>query len=195
MSVTQAALAVVGAVIGSSFISILVFYLIIRYRRRKRAARDSDSLRGDISYPKADSLTTSNANASIYFPPDVKIQPAPRFGYATSVYDNEPAPAPASTGVGTGTGMSGRQPGFSASPYVVGNLQRSASYSAFPRSRDGGALEKVDEEEVGRVSGELKTWLRSTTTVSPFGSMENTDGAKGSNWPFDKDGARRTMTT
>ncbi|KAJ3949853.1 uncharacterized protein N0V96_000986 [Colletotrichum fioriniae] len=73
VSVTQAALAVVGAIIGSSLLTILGFYIFTRYRRNKRKDQTARELRREISYPKQNTLMTTNALAmNNGYPQDVK---------------------------------------------------------------------------------------------------------------------------
>ncbi|KAI8166509.1 hypothetical protein K4K50_008449 [Colletotrichum sp. SAR 10_71] len=73
VSVTQAALAVVGAIIGSSLLTILGFYIWTRYRRGKRKEAKERELRREISYPKQNTLMTTNALAANNgYPPDLK---------------------------------------------------------------------------------------------------------------------------
>ena len=60
VSVTQAALAIVGAIIGSSLLTIVGFTLVLRYRRiKRRKSRLEASSRDNISYPAL--AQTSNA--------------------------------------------------------------------------------------------------------------------------------------
>jgi hypothetical protein len=190
VSVTQAAFAIIGAIVGSSMLSVLIFYLCIRYRRSRK--RGGIPIRREISYPKQETLVTSNASAT---------------GYPNDVKDPIPTPGSAFTGVGYATSVYGdtvpervpdrKQSGFSVSEYVRDappskTSSNSNSYSVFPKSREGsggaGALEKVDEEEANVVSGELNSWLRSTQTVSPFGSLVDDPAPRksGLNWPFEK---------
>ncbi|KAK3344165.1 hypothetical protein B0T25DRAFT_573124 [Lasiosphaeria hispida] len=65
LSVTQTALAVVGGIIGSSLLTVVAFFLILRYRR-SRQRRRSAHMRGasraaNISYPE---LKGSSSNAA-----------------------------------------------------------------------------------------------------------------------------------
>lgn len=59
LSVTQTALAVVGGIIGSSLITVAAFFLILRYRRKKRAGANSRGAK--IGYPD---LKGSSSNAT-----------------------------------------------------------------------------------------------------------------------------------
>lgn len=177
MSVTQAALAIVGAIIGSSALSVLTFYLIIRYRRQRSQEREAE-FRREISYPKTEAAMSDSSSV---YQADATNPRTPPVGYATST----PAPKPTQA--------------FEASPHVqnlASREQRQSNYSVFPRPREesgSGALEKVDEEEARKVSGELMGWLRSTRTISPFGNVvDNPDEARGPNWPFDKNGPAKS---
>ncbi|GJD04739.1 hypothetical protein ColKHC_13564 [Colletotrichum higginsianum] len=82
VSVTQAALAVVGAIIGSSLLTILGFYLFTRYRRNKRRDQAATAAaRGfgrEISYPRQDTLVTTNGLALLNgYSQDVKRSMSP----------------------------------------------------------------------------------------------------------------------
>ncbi|KAK2043373.1 hypothetical protein LZ31DRAFT_632050 [Colletotrichum somersetense] len=73
VSVTQAALAIVGAIIGSSLLTILCFYLLIRYRRNKRRAKKARGLGRENSYPAQDSPSaTGSLVMDAGYPQDVK---------------------------------------------------------------------------------------------------------------------------
>ncbi|GKT52640.1 uncharacterized protein ColSpa_12821 [Colletotrichum spaethianum] len=158
VSVTQAALAVVGAIIGSSLLTILAFYLFTRYRRNKRKEQTGRGLRREISLPKQDSLVVTNGlNASNGYPQDVKhpISPtrpdtalttasgvmgyamsdfgggAPNFSRATTFVSNTPPQT-------SGTGTLQREPSVTRKPIPVPpSPRKSPAFTLFPpKSRD-----------------------------------------------------------
>ncbi|KAF6834690.1 hypothetical protein CPLU01_04784 [Colletotrichum plurivorum] len=161
VSVTQAALAVVGAIIGSSLFTILGFYIFTRYRRGKRKDAAAGRLRREISYPKQDTLMTTNVLAGGNgYPPDIKrpISPtrpdtarttgsggmgyavsdfgdgAPNFSRSTTIVSST-APPPQ---MGMGPSTMQREPSVTRRP--VPPSPRKQSFSLFPptpRSRDG----------------------------------------------------------
>ncbi|KAK2056112.1 hypothetical protein LY76DRAFT_164386 [Colletotrichum caudatum] len=78
VSVTQAALAIVGAIVGSSLLTILCFYLLIRYRRNKRRARTARGLGRENNYPAQDSpVATRGLAMDAGYPQDVKRPVSP----------------------------------------------------------------------------------------------------------------------
>ncbi|TQN72855.1 hypothetical protein CSHISOI_01798 [Colletotrichum shisoi] len=83
VSVTQAALAIVGAIIGSSLLTILGFYLFRRYRRNKRRDQAATAAtRGgfgrEIGYPRQDTLVTTKGLALLNgYSQDVKQPMSP----------------------------------------------------------------------------------------------------------------------
>ncbi|OHF00054.1 hypothetical protein CORC01_04700 [Colletotrichum orchidophilum] len=156
VSVTQAALAVVGAIIGSSLLTVLGFYIFSRYRRNKRRERTAREFRREISYPKQNTLTTTNASAmNNGYLQDVKhpISPArPEtarttgssggMGYAVSDFgDGQPNFSRQTTFVSSnapqmGVGTMQREQSVSRRP--VPPSPKKPPYSLFPpRSRDG----------------------------------------------------------
>ncbi|KAK1625777.1 hypothetical protein BDP81DRAFT_452730 [Colletotrichum phormii] len=156
VSVTQAALAVVGAIIGSSLLTILGFYIFTRYRRNKRKDQTARELRRDISYPKQNTLMTTNALAmNNGYPQDVKRPISPTrpetarttgssggMGYAVSDFgDGQPNFSRQTTFVSStapqmGMGTIQREQSVSRRP--VPPSPKKPPYSLFPpRSRDG----------------------------------------------------------
>jgi hypothetical protein len=69
VSVTQAALAVVGAIIGSSLLTIVAFALVLRYRRTKlrQAEVAASTTRSNIGYPAL--MGSSNAGSGVGYEP------------------------------------------------------------------------------------------------------------------------------
>ncbi|KAK1545173.1 hypothetical protein CPAR01_02675 [Colletotrichum paranaense] len=156
VSVTQAALAVVGAIIGSSLLTILGFYIFTRYRRNKRKDQTARELRREISYPKQNTLMTTNALAiNNGYPQDVKRPISPTrpetarttgssggMGYAVSDFgDGQPNFSRQTTFVSStapqmGMGTIQREQSVSRRP--VPPSPKKPPYSLFPpRSRDG----------------------------------------------------------
>ncbi|CAK7222071.1 hypothetical protein SBRCBS47491_004745 [Sporothrix bragantina] len=80
VSVTQAALAIVGAFVGSSLLTILAFYLVLRYKtNRKRRRTRLIATRGDIGYPKV--VDSDDDNGGKYgYPIDLKDPPRKSVG-------------------------------------------------------------------------------------------------------------------
>lgn len=142
----------VGAIVGSSILSVLIFYLILRYRRRRRRQSREAAFRRDIGYPKAEpdddrcqatarmtagpGAATGRATMSYGFPADLKerIQSLePRFkpmpGRASSVYGDDASstgspPSPMSPPMSIGA-VAVRQP-----PAAVVTLERRPSAAA-----------------------------------------------------------------
>ncbi|TKW59055.1 hypothetical protein CTA1_13356 [Colletotrichum tanaceti] len=110
VSVTEAALAVVGAIIGSCLLTILGLYLFMRYRRNKRRdqAATATAARGfgrEIGYPEQDTLVTTNGLALLNgYSQDVKRSMSPtrpgtahttasgKMGYALRNFGDDGAP-------------------------------------------------------------------------------------------------------
>ncbi|KJR86807.1 uncharacterized protein SPSK_02351 [Sporothrix schenckii 1099-18] len=81
VSVTQAALAIVGAFVGSSLLTILAFYLVLRYKsNRKRRRTRLIATRGEIGYPKqqgGDGDGDGGNRGTYGYPIDLKDPPRP----------------------------------------------------------------------------------------------------------------------
>ncbi|KAI8206788.1 hypothetical protein KHU50_012288 [Colletotrichum sp. SAR 10_65] len=204
VSVTQAALAVVGAIIGSSLLTILGFYIWTRYRRGKRKEAKERELRREISYPKQNTLMTTNALAANNgYPPDLKRSISPTrpdtarttgsggMGYAVSDFgDGAPNFSRTTTFVSqSAPQMQTIQREPSEQPPGTGGSQgppppfASATNTNPFASTNNEKLSKVDEE--GELVEGSKGWLRRTQTVSPFGDLvDSPTGEKGSDWPF-----------
>ncbi|TDZ22426.1 hypothetical protein Cob_v004719 [Colletotrichum orbiculare MAFF 240422] len=103
VSITQAAIAIVAAIVGSSLLTLLGFFIFTRYRRGKRKdTATAQRLRREISYPKQDTLMTTNGLVGANgFPPDLKRPLSPTrpdtartvgsaMGYAVSDYGDTP---------------------------------------------------------------------------------------------------------
>ncbi|KAB5586182.1 hypothetical protein GE09DRAFT_56491 [Coniochaeta sp. 2T2.1] len=203
VSVTQAALAIVGAIIGSSLITIFAFVMVLRYKRRRRYRRSLAAAArreggGSISYPGPQG--SSNDMAGSYgkssYPVDIKppeptIQPQ-RVGFAKAIGANR------------------------ASFRLAEPPKRNLNYSVFPRSSqqpkdvEAGGLSPTSEYSVDNEKKEalrqskmdsppsLEKWLRVGTNVSPFGTLNvissSTGGGggqarKNANWPFGRKGS------
>ncbi len=82
VSVTQAALAIVGTFVGSSLLTIAAFYLILRYRSKQRRRTRLLAARG-IGYPQqlrggGDDFDDASATGDYGYPIDLKEPPRPR---------------------------------------------------------------------------------------------------------------------
>lgn len=157
MSVTQAALAVVGTFIGTILLTIAVFWLLLKRREKKkqRAGEQSDQRRRDVSYPRRQSSSSSapggranNPFASsqdnlVRYQPDIKEKLAPP----------EPVMTPAGSGVGgfgvaqsdysvaiSGPGGPGVTIGNPPPPRSQGG-PAGTSFSLFPRKLSAGAAD------------------------------------------------------
>lgn len=154
VSVTQAALAVVGAIIGSSLFTILGFYIFTRYRRGKRKDQTAQALRREISYPKQETLVTTNSMVMRDdYPRDIKAPISPQrpetartmgsngMGYAVSTFsDGTPNFSRSTTFVNNGIPQMGMQREGSITRRPVAPSPRKQTFSLFPpapRSRDG----------------------------------------------------------
>lgn len=204
VSVTQAALAIVGAIVGSSLLTIAAFVVVLRYKRRRRDRR---------------SLAAAPARSSISYYPGRQRRPSGGGGAGGGGYGGddggvnvdvkEPEPA-----------VQPQRAGFAA---VIGANRASfrlrtppkGKYSVFPRARDVGkrgegaaspTSEYSEANEKDKARGEarqskmaspanLEKWLRVGTDVSPFGTLNavsNGGQAKkqimGKNWPLGRKG-------
>ncbi|KAF4918315.1 hypothetical protein CGCVW01_v009006 [Colletotrichum viniferum] len=155
VSVTQAALAVVGAIVGSSLLTILGFCIWTRHRRGKRKEAKERELRREISYPKQNTLMTTNALAANNgYPPDLKRSISPTrpdtarttgsggMGYAVSDFgDGAPNFSRTTTFVSQSAPQMQtiqREPSVSRKPVVPPSPRKQPPYSLFPpKSRDG----------------------------------------------------------
>lgn len=181
VSITQATLAVVGTFIGSSILSILAFYLILRYRR-KRMGKD-EKKRPEISYPHSFRKEASGLGAA-YDSTDILVS---RDGYNDNGFPVETKEQPYKSGVGGG-GAGGGGGGGGGGDKVGYTPQRSSSnygeatlvsntpgtrFSLFPKKNAQSPGENTDSRKSGPMSGvppSLDTWLRAGQ-VSPFGSL------------------------
>ncbi|KAL8365145.1 hypothetical protein RB595_004115 [Gaeumannomyces hyphopodioides] len=192
VSVTQAALAVVGTFIASSLLSIAVFYLILRCRNKNRGGKKVGGVKRKISAPTQFRKTESGLGAA-YGSTDNLMQrnnaagPAP-MGMAAPVYnagsyprDTKPLVAPAATG-NTNSGATtlytvNRSSSIYDSPgAVVGNPPAAAKFSIFPKSSAAtagpgspGFLPDTRNSNGSRPPS-LQQWLKAGA-VSPFGAM------------------------
>ncbi|KAB5582388.1 hypothetical protein GE09DRAFT_1246046 [Coniochaeta sp. 2T2.1] len=204
VSVTQAALAIVGAIIGSSLITIFAFVMVLRYKRRRRYRRSLAAAArreggGSIGYPgpqgSSNDMAGSYEKSSSYpvdiKPPEPTIQPQ-RVGFAKAIGANR------------------------ASFRLAEPPKRNLKYSVFPRSnqqpKDVEAAgvsptseysvdnEKKEAQRQSKVDSppSLEKWLRVGTNVSPFGTLNviSTTGGggggqarKNANWPLGRKGS------
>ncbi|KAK2016398.1 hypothetical protein LZ32DRAFT_99195 [Colletotrichum eremochloae] len=160
VSVTQAALAVVGAVVGSSLLTILCFYLFTRYRRNKRNEKAARGFGRQIGYPAQDSpMTTRGLVMDAGYPQDVKRPMSPArpetalttgpgvTGYAVSNFGDgalnfsRRTTFASSTGPQMGgAGMLQREPSVTRKPVPASSPKKPATFTLFPApSKDGGS--------------------------------------------------------
>lgn len=173
VSVTQAALAVVGTFIGSSLITVLAFYLILRYRRN-RMEKDGKK-RPPISSPHSFRKEASGLGAA-YGSTDNLVD---RGGYNNNGYPNDVKEQPYKP---AGDDFGGRDKvGYpvqrSSSTYddpvtINNNNAPSARFSLFPKRSGQGLAEPTANPTGGPESAvpSLDTWLRAGQ-VSPFGTL------------------------
>ena len=182
VSVTQAALAIVGAIIGSSLLTIAAFVMVLRYKRRRRDRRSLRAARG-IGYPGLQGSSTGLGGGGYE-----------KGSYAVDI--KEPEPAVQTQRVGFASTIGANRASFHLKTPPKGK------YSVFPKNRG----ERRDEE-VGSPSSEysvetkaqrqsklnsppsLDKWLRTGTDVSPFGTLNVVTGGQaktemGRNWPL-----------
>ncbi|KAK2001353.1 hypothetical protein LX36DRAFT_357337 [Colletotrichum falcatum] len=155
VSVTQAALAIVGAIIGSSLLTILCFFLFTRYRRNKR----KDKMAREMSYPAQDSPDAGKGpvmDAGGY-PQDIKRPASPArpetarttgsggMGYAVSEFDNALNFSRTTTFIGStapqsvGTGVLQREPSVTRKP-VPASPMKPAAFTLFPSTPKEGSF-------------------------------------------------------
>ncbi|TLS25743.1 hypothetical protein PpBr36_07001 [Pyricularia pennisetigena] len=173
VSVTQAALAVVGTFIGSSLISILAFYLILRYRRN-RLAKDEQK-RPPISYPHSFRKEASGLGEA-YGSTDNLVD---RRGYDNNGYLNdvkEKPYKPASAAVGgrdkVGNPLQRSSSNYGDPPVTIDHNTPGARFSLFPKPSVQSPVEPTSNPNGGPASAipNLDTWLRAGQ-VSPFGTL------------------------
>jgi len=175
VSISQAAAAIVGAIVGSSLLSVLIFYLCLRYKRSKRRAASHRRNMSDLSRQEKFGFERKEAPAAA-----AESQSQPPVRYPSSLYSDTPV-KPQNVYVSerrsyedraTLPGNALRQPPPAKKTIGVATTTSGPSFARFPTPKMGnGAFDKPDETEVGQVSGALKTWLGQGTTVSPFGTL------------------------
>ncbi|KAH8907307.1 hypothetical protein BR93DRAFT_928181 [Coniochaeta sp. PMI_546] len=205
VSVTQAALAIVGAIIGSSLLTIAAFVMVLRYKRRRRVRRSLAAGRGgdSIGYP---GLQGSSSG----------IGGGYEKGGSYAVDIKEPEPAVQTQRVGFATAIGANRASFHLRTPPKGK------YSVFPSSKEdagrrqqgdvdaGGSptseysveieKEKANQGEAARQSRldsppSLDKWLRAGTNVSPFGTLNVITGGQAKkqmmakNWPLGRNGS------
>lgn len=201
VSVTQAALAIVGAIIGSSLLTIAAFVMVLRYKRRRRVRLSLAAGRSTvgIGYPglQGSSSGVGGAYEEGAFAVDVK----------------EPEPAVQTQRVGFATAIGANRASFHLKTPPKGK------YSVFPRNKEAAGQQRVDleagsptseyslENEKERAQSNavrqsrldsppsLDKWLRAGTNVSPFGTLNVITGGQakkqmaGKNWPLNGKGS------
>jgi len=200
VSVTQAALAVVGTFIGSSLLTIVSFYLVLRLRQNRRRRR---SQYPDISYPRKPSTDERYGSRLSFgdngYPIDRKAPLTSPLPVATrnsgvALIGDPPAAGKKSTNQylslfpktpSTGDAAAGPNGG-------VGMAQTIGSPSSSRYSGGPGEGQR-DSHQNGAASTKaapsLQQWLNAGT-VSPFGTLKkgSNEAARGPSpsWPLDK---------
>ncbi|KIH95154.1 hypothetical protein SPBR_03449 [Sporothrix brasiliensis 5110] len=145
VSVTQAALAIVGAFVGSSLLTILAFYLVLRYKtNRKRRRTRLIATRGEIGYPKqqggdgdGDGDGDGGNRGTYGYPIDLKDPPRPSMTGANADGDgfDEKRPEAAyirgMSGRGAGTTNTTNKPGAGAGAGAGGDVGAGFGFGAF----------------------------------------------------------------
>ncbi|KAK1596534.1 uncharacterized protein LY79DRAFT_601032 [Colletotrichum navitas] len=159
VSVTQAAVAIVGAIIGSSLLTVLCFYLFTRYRRNRRKDQTARSYRRENSYPAQDSpVATKGLAMDAGYPQDVKRPMSPArpetalttgsggTGYAVSNFgDGALNFSRTTTFIGStapqtgGTGVLSREPSVTRKP-IPPPLKKPAAFNLFPSTPKEGSF-------------------------------------------------------
>jgi hypothetical protein len=180
----------VGAIVGSSLLTIAAFVMVLRYKRRRRN-RQSLLAAGPKSINHPTSADVNGGNGGYE-----------KISYGVDIKQPEPA-------------VQTQRVGFAA---VIGANRASfhlrtppkGKYRVFPKSKgatvkdeEAGAVESptseysVDNEKAKPQRGSkmesppsLDKWLRVGTNVSPFGTLNAVAGGQqkkpvGSNWPLD----------
>ncbi|OIW27166.1 hypothetical protein CONLIGDRAFT_645463 [Coniochaeta ligniaria NRRL 30616] len=209
VSVTQAALAIVGAIIGSSLLTVAAFVFVLRYKRRRRVRRSlavGRSRGGDsIGYPGLQGSSTGVGGGDYE-----------KGSYGVDIKEPEPT-AVQTQRVGFATAIGANRASFHLKTPPKGK------YSVFPKSREASAgqqqqgdveagssptsqysldneKEKAQSEAAARQSRldsppSLDKWLRAGTTVSPFGTLNVITGGQKkqmmtkNNWPLARNGS------
>ncbi|EJT71537.1 hypothetical protein GGTG_10794 [Gaeumannomyces tritici R3-111a-1] len=193
VSVTQAALAVVGTFIASSLLSIAVFYLILRCRNRNRDSKKVGGVRRKISAPTQFRKTESGLGAA-YGSTDNLMRrndapagpapmgmPAPAYNVGGYPRDVKPPVALAAASNSNSGATTQYAANRSSSIYdspgaVVGNPPAVAKFSIFPKSSAAtsgpGSPGFPPDKRSSRGSRppSLQQWLKAGA-VSPFGTM------------------------
>lgn len=194
---TQAALAVVGTFIGSSLLSIAVFYLILRCRNKRRDGKKVGSVRRQISAPTQFRKTESGLGAAYGSTDNLMRQQNSATGpeYSANSYPRDikqPMP-PAATTSNSSTNVAtqyvdaaGKYPANrSSSVYdtpttAVNKPPAAARFSIFPKSSAGspgpGSPGVPGDRRSRNVSRppSLQQWLRAGA-VSPFAAAPKSE--------------------
>ncbi len=199
MSVTQAALAIVGAIIGSSLVTILAFMLILRYRRlKRRQSRIAASSRNNISYPALSKTSNAGYGPNTYenqfggprvvdangFPVEIK-QPPRAAGMGQERVDSMSSYGSGSELMGLGFatsnyGQEAKNPASQDKNFTLKDAPK-GKFSLFPQAKDDpqpSASTAVGSSPKSQTRGSkifppsLDTWLRAGTSVSPFGTLQ-----------------------
>ncbi|EFQ31110.1 hypothetical protein CGRA01v4_01943 [Colletotrichum graminicola] len=159
VSVTQAAVIIVGAIIGSSLLTILCFYLFTRYRRSKRKDHTARGSRRGNSYPAQDSpMAARGLVMDTGYPQDVKRPMSPArpetalttgpggMGYAvTNFGDSALNFSRTTTFMGStapqtgGIGVLSREPSVTRKP-IPPPLKKPAAFNLFPSTPKEGSF-------------------------------------------------------
>jgi hypothetical protein len=201
--VTQAAVAVVGATVVSSLLTIGAFVLVLRYKRNRKRRRTLRAAATDgISYPalngSSNGYEPGGYEANAGFPSDIKEPPravvAPdgggdrnttTIGYATSGHTANPSDG--SSDFHLRTPPKGKFTLFprsreegerlrSASPNGSIGGDSESNYSSGGGGGDERASQQPQQQRASMmVPPSLDTWLRAGT-VSPFGTLDKGNG-------------------
>ncbi|KAH8899705.1 hypothetical protein GQ53DRAFT_741885 [Thozetella sp. PMI_491] len=209
VSVTQAALAIVGAIIGSSLVTILTFTLILRYRRiKRRQSRLAASSRNNISYPALSKTSNAGYGPSMYesnfnnngFPVDVKEPPRAAgvggpMGLQRSNTTSSDGSVPTAPRVGYASSDYGSVPEANPNQDREFKLNEApkGKFTLFPRPQDdpqptASTMNSTSPKPRGSkiFPPSLDTWLRAGT-VSPFGTLQKSqNNTNKSDWPMKK---------
>jgi hypothetical protein len=206
VSVTQAALAIVGAIIGSSLLTIAAFVLVLRFKRRRRDRRSLAAARrsgGNIAYPGLQESSTGLGGRSyekVSYGATVK-DPEPvaqRVGFAKAIGANRAS-------FHLGTPPKGKFSLFPRNPQEAGRRGDEEVGSPTSEYSLEGEKEKAQSSAAAAAARRsnmysppsLDKWLRIGTNVSPFGTLNAVAGGQekkavsvgmGKNWPLDRKG-------
>lgn len=192
VSITQAAIAIVASILGSSLLTILAFWCVLRVKRDRR--RRSRELNGEkISYPQSqdkaqgsyDAPTAYGANG---YPQDIKGPLSPARTSTSSRYPDTAGGGGNGGGIGYATSYDDRAPTILDNPPPAA-ARKTNQFTLFPKSTPvSGAAVPQSGGSRNSIPPSLQTWLKAGT-VSPFGTLDRNQAPQRTMspaWPLER---------